>query len=67
MLFRSAGGRFAQALAHHEQLHAVTLLMTVQTAGLQAQMLINTIEIEQARHEVEKSQLEVGVERLRSQ
>ena len=62
-----AGGRFAQALAHHEQWHAVTLLMTVQTAGLQAQMLINTIEIEQARHEVEKSQLEVRVERLRAE
>ena len=62
-----AGGRFAQALAHHEQLHAVTLLMTIQTAGLQAQMLINTIEIEEARHEVEKSQLEVRVERLRAE
>ncbi|MBG6213400.1 MAG: GGDEF domain-containing protein [Cryobacterium sp.] len=62
-----AGGRFAQSLAHHERLHAVTLLMTVQTAGLQAQMLINTIEIEQARHEVEKSQLEVRMERLRAE
>jgi diguanylate cyclase (GGDEF)-like protein len=30
-------------------------------------MLINTIEIEQARHEVEKSQLEVRVERLRAE
>jgi len=62
-----AGGRFTQALEHHEQLHAVTLRMTVQTAGLQAQMLINTLEIEQARHEVEKSQLEVRVERLRAE
>ena len=62
-----AGGRFDRALAHYERWHAVTLRMTVQTAGLQAQMLINTLEIEQARHEVEKSQLEVRVERLRAE
>ncbi|MDJ0376413.1 diguanylate cyclase [Cryobacterium sp. PH31-L1] len=62
-----AGGRFAQALAHHERLYAVTLLTTVQTAGLQAQMLINTIEIEHARHEVERFQLEVRVERSRAE
>ncbi|SEN76020.1 GGDEF domain-containing protein [Cryobacterium luteum] len=62
-----AGGRYARALAHHEQLHEVTLQMTVQTAGLQSQMLINTIEIEQARHEVEKSKVEVRVERLRAE
>jgi len=62
-----AGGRFEQALQHHEKLHAAILRMTVQTAGLQSQMLINTIEIEQARHEVEKSQLELRVERLRAE
>lgn len=60
-------GRFEQALAHHEELHALTLRATTQTAGLQSQMLINTIEIEQARHEAERSQLEVQMERLRAE
>ena len=61
-----AGGRFDRALEHHEQWHAVTLRMTVQTAGLQAQMLINTIEMEHARHELERSQLEVTLARVRA-
>ncbi|SDJ85403.1 diguanylate cyclase (GGDEF) domain-containing protein [Cryobacterium psychrotolerans] len=60
-------GRFEQALLHHEQLHALSLRATVQTAGLQSQMLINTIEIEQAHHEAERSQLEVQMERLRAE
>jgi len=60
-------GRFEQALAHHEELHALTLRVTVQTAGLQSHMLINTIEIEQARHEAERSQLQVHMERLRAE
>ena len=60
-------GRFEHALAHHEELHALTLRATTQTAGLQSQMLINTIEIEQARHEAERSQLEVQMERLRTE
>ncbi|MDH6237711.1 GGDEF domain-containing protein [Cryobacterium sp. CG_9.6] len=62
-----ADGRFDLALAHYEKLHAVTLLMTVQTAGLQSQMLINTIEIEQARHEMEKSRLQLRVEKIRAE
>ncbi len=60
-------GRFEQALLHHEELHALSLRATVQTAGLQSQMLINTIEIEQARHEAERSQLEVQMERFRAE
>ncbi len=63
----SERGRFEQALAHHEQLHALTLRVTVQTAGLQSQMLINTIEIEQARYEADRFRLEVQMERLRAE
>ncbi|KGJ79418.1 hypothetical protein GY21_05250 [Cryobacterium roopkundense] len=62
-----AGGRFDKALGHHEQLHAVLLRTTVQTAGLQSQMLINTIEMEHARHELERSQLEAKMARLRAE
>ncbi|MFC5931297.1 GGDEF domain-containing protein [Cryobacterium melibiosiphilum] len=62
-----AGGRFDRALEHHEQLHEVTLRMTVQTAGLQSQMLINTIEMEHARHELQRSQLEASMARVRAE
>jgi len=62
-----AGGRYEQALRHHERLHKLLLRMTVQTAGLQSQMLINTIEMEQARHELQHSQLEAKVARSRAE
>ncbi|TFC93626.1 MULTISPECIES: GGDEF domain-containing protein [Cryobacterium] len=57
-------GRFEQALLHHEKLHALMLKRTTDTAGIQSQMLINTLGIEQARHEAERSQRDA--ERLRS-
>jgi diguanylate cyclase (GGDEF)-like protein len=62
-----AAGRFEQALHHLEELHALTLRTTVEAAGLQSQMLINTLEVEQARHEAERSQLETQVQRLRAE
>ena len=60
-----AGGRFDQALDNHERLYEVTLRMTVETAGLQSQMLVNTLEMEQSRHELERSRLEASMARLR--
>lgn len=61
------GGRFEQALQHHEKLHALTLKMTTQTAEIQSQMLINTMGIEQANHEAERSQLEADMLRIRAE
>ncbi|MEC5148491.1 diguanylate cyclase [Cryobacterium sp. GrIS_2_6] len=60
-------GRFELALSHSEQLHELTLRLTRQTAGLQSRMLINTLEIEHARHETERSQLEAQVLRIRAE
>ncbi|WP_160141096.1 MULTISPECIES: diguanylate cyclase [Cryobacterium] len=60
-------GRFERALAHHEKLHALTLNMTTQTAEIQSQMLINTMGIEQANHEAERSQLEAEMLRIRAE
>jgi len=60
-------GRFEQALAHHQELHALSLRLTIETAGRQSQMLVNTIEIEQAHHEAERSQLAARMERIRAQ
>jgi diguanylate cyclase (GGDEF)-like protein len=60
-------GRFELALRHHEQLHVLMLGLTRQTAGLQSRMLINSLEIEQARHEAERSQLEADMQRIRAE
>ncbi|TFC01675.1 GGDEF domain-containing protein [Cryobacterium adonitolivorans] len=62
-----AAGRFEQALEHHEQLHVLILVLTRQTAGLQSRMLINSLEIEQARHEAQRSQLEAEMQRVRAE
>jgi diguanylate cyclase (GGDEF)-like protein len=62
-----ARGRFEQALQHHERLHALALRMTTETAGLQSRMLVNSLEIEQARHEAERSQLEAQMQRIRAE
>ncbi|TFD88506.1 GGDEF domain-containing protein [Cryobacterium lactosi] len=62
-----AAGRFDRALDHHEQLHVLMLGLTRQTAGLQSRMLINSLEIEQARHEAQRSQLEAEMQRIRAE
>jgi diguanylate cyclase (GGDEF)-like protein len=60
-------GRFEEALRHHEALHSLVLHSTTEAAGLQSQMLINTLEIEQARHEAERSQHEAELQRIRAE
>lgn len=62
-----AAGRFEEALRHHEQLHVLMLGLTRQTAGLQSRMLINSLEIEQARHEAQRAQLEAEMQRIRAE
>jgi diguanylate cyclase (GGDEF)-like protein len=63
----SGAGRFEAALRHHEELHVLMLALTRQTAGLQSRMLINSLEIEQARHEAERSRLEAEMQRIRAE
>jgi diguanylate cyclase (GGDEF)-like protein len=41
--------------------------LTRQTAGLQSRMLINSLEIEQARHEAQRAQLEAEMQRIRAE
>jgi len=60
-------GRFEEALAHHQELHALSLRTTIETARQQSLMLINTIEIEQSRHETQRAHLEAGMERIRAE
>ncbi|HSP74674.1 MAG TPA: diguanylate cyclase [Cryobacterium sp.] len=59
-------GRFEEALEHCEKLNALILKRTTDTAGIQSQMLINTLGIEQARHEAERSQLDAAQLRIRA-
>ncbi len=59
--------RFEHALGHCEILHRLSLQRTIQTAGLQSQLLINTLEVEQSRHELERSQLEAEMQRIRAE
>lgn len=63
----SNAGRFEEALLHHENLHLLMLELTRQTAGLQSRMLINSLEIEQARHEAQRAQLEAEMQRIRAE
>jgi diguanylate cyclase (GGDEF)-like protein len=62
-----ASGRFEESLRHHEALHVLVLHGTTEAAGLQSQMLINTLEIEQALHEAERSQHEAELQRIRAE
>jgi diguanylate cyclase (GGDEF)-like protein len=62
-----ASGRFEESLRHHEALHTLVLHGTTEAAGLQSQMLINTLEIEQALNEAERSQHEAELQRIRAE
>ena len=62
-----SNARFEQALRHHEALHLLMLDLTRQTAGLQSRMLIDSLEIEQARHEAQRAQLEAEMQRIRAE
>jgi len=62
-----ANRRFEQALHHYEELHLLTFRAAQQRAGLQSKMLINTIEIEQSRHEADRAMTEATMQRLRAE
>jgi diguanylate cyclase (GGDEF)-like protein len=64
-MYKNAG-KFEDALGHHETLHTLVLHGTTEAAGLQSQMLINTLEVEQARHEAERARHEAELQRLRA-
>ena len=53
-------GRFEDALGHHERYHEMKLHRVEQITGAQARMLVNRLELDQARHEIE-------IERTRSE
>ena len=50
-------GDFAEALHHYEEHHVLRARLAAQTAGVQSKILLNTLEIDQARHEAERSKI----------
>ena len=59
-------GNFEEALHHHEQFHLVRTRLAAQTAGVQSRMLLSSLEIEQARHDAQRSRLEATVAQARA-
>jgi diguanylate cyclase (GGDEF)-like protein len=65
--WHKASGQFEAALAQHERLHALKLLQAEQTAGLQSRILINRLELEEARTQADRSQLDAVMQRRRAE
>lgn len=59
-------GRYDEALRHHEELYAVRMRMAAQTAGIQSRMLLTSLEVEEARHDAERSRAEAQVAQVRA-
>ncbi|HEY9065391.1 MAG TPA: diguanylate cyclase [Burkholderiaceae bacterium] len=59
-------GLFEQALEHHEQLLVLELRRAEERAGLQAQVLIHRLELDEARHLAQRSMLEADAQRERA-
>ncbi len=60
-------GQFELALLHHECLSALKLQQAEQTAGLQSRILINRLELDEARHRAERSQHDAVMQRRRAE
>ncbi len=60
-------GRFESALAHHEKLLTLSLQEQEQLASLQSRLMINQLEVDQARYQVERAQLEAEMHRMRAE
>ncbi|MDQ2778928.1 MAG: GGDEF domain-containing protein [Pseudomonadota bacterium] len=60
-------GNFRQALVHHEALHRYALARLEQTAGLQSRILLNRVELDEARHQTERARLDADMQRLRAE
>lgn len=59
-------GVFEAALAHYERFHALDIEDRARQADLQSRILINRLELDQARHASERLRLEAEMQRLRA-
>jgi diguanylate cyclase (GGDEF)-like protein len=62
-----ARGEYQPALHHHEALQTLTLQEAKETAGLQSRILLNKLELSEARHQAEQSQRDALLQRMRAE
>ena len=62
-----ARGSMAEALAQHEQYHALVKAQLEHRSHTQSRLLLNRLELDQARFGAERAQLEANVQRVRAE
>lgn len=62
-----ARGDFAQALEHHERYHALTREQLEQRNDAQSRLMMNRLELDQARFGAERSRMEAELQRVRAE
>ncbi len=62
-----ARGSMADALAQHEQYHALVKAQLEHRSNTQSRLLLNRLELDQARFGAERAQLEANVQRVRAE
>lgn len=66
-LAHKARGDFAEALAHHERYHALTREQLEQRNDAQSRLMMNRLELDQARFGAERSRMEAELQRVRAE
>jgi diguanylate cyclase (GGDEF)-like protein len=62
-----ARGDFSEALAHHERYHALTREQLEQRNDAQSRLMMNRLELDQARFGAERSRMEAELQRVRAE
>ena len=62
-----ARGSMAEALAQHEQYHALVKAQLEHRSDTQSRLLLNRLELDQARFGAERAQIEANVQRVRAE
>ncbi|MGY4829966.1 diguanylate cyclase [Sphaerotilaceae bacterium SBD11-9] len=66
-LAHKARGDLAEALAHHEAYHALTKEQLTQRNDAQSRLMMNRLELDQARFGAERSRMEAELQRVRAE
>ncbi len=66
-LAHKARGDFAEALAHHERYHALTREQLEQRNDAQSRLMMNRLELDQARFGAERSRMQAELQRVRAE
>jgi diguanylate cyclase (GGDEF)-like protein len=66
-LAHKARGELAEALKHHEAYHALTKEQLMQRNDAQSRLMMNRLELDQARFGAERSRMEAELQRVRAE